>query len=304
MAFTALNIPYSNGNSHFVHFSHQAPHSHLEAQFRTERGDKDTFSHHPPYSDRVLNQNDIPASLDSAVANRPTGVTTTALSPFPEVGGGQPYTSDGESETGTESDSREGDETTIEQHHKFGEPAALSQSPLLQRQVAQVTSSDPLETSLESHSRHSSVSEFPQLLEGYDTRAPPVGQGHHTEGYSMNLNSQHFHFEHDKNDSETNGRFTSASATPNSQQKVLVNNQTRQESIASLGEVEGKVCTSGGAGEVLRRTDERKVEVATPDASTLQHLHEEKDSVTSQSVRKEVDKRFKKENSCKKKTAS
>ena len=88
------------------------------------------------------------------------------------------------------------------------------------------TTSDPLETSLESHT-------CSQVL--------PLGvtdQLHHQvpEGDRSRHSPSLQHMQQDDDDLETRGRFTSASATPNSQQKVLVLDRTRQAELDSPGE--------------------------------------------------------------------
>lgn len=245
MAFTALNAPYSNGSTQFFELPHHVSPPHPDTHFRTERRVSDLNSNHPLYHDSRQNKQNT-LVLDNVVTDRPTGVTTTAFSPFPESGEGRSYMSNGENETETESDR---DEILIK-HHKFGAPATLPESPLLHHQVTQLTSSDPLETSLESHSGHSSASQLQYDMKPYQ-RQP--------QGHTVNQNSQYFHFQYVQDVPETNGRFTSLSATPDSQQKESVVDQTRQESDS--GEAEGELCEREGPLELeedLRKSDERK----------------------------------------------
>lgn len=250
MVFTALNTPYFNENTQFFELSHSAYHPNPDTHFRKERQVRDLSSNHPPYNGASHKQ--TAPGLDNVVSDRPTGATTTAFSPFPEGGGERgPYMSNVESETETESD---GDAI----RHKFSTPATLPESPLLQYQVALLTSSDPLETSLESHSRHSSASELPHLQ--YNTKEFPLDQ-RQPEGHTVNQNSQFFHLQHVPDVPETNGSFTSVSATPDSQQKVSVTDKIRQQS--NSGEDGGEQREREGPLEQerdLRKKDERKLQ--------------------------------------------
>lgn len=243
MAFTTLNLPYySNNNFQQSHPPHPPHH------FRAERPDQDATSHNPPLSSNAYRQV-IAASVDNPAPERPTGVTTTAFSPFPEVDERESYTS----ETGTES---EGDEALMERHCKVDESAASFQSPLLQQQVAPNirTVRDPLETSPEPHSLHSSISEGIQFhqrsVHQLQHQLPP--QQTHPQDYSTDLHNPHFHDmqQVQNDDPEIFGRFTSASATPDSQQNVLVTDWNGQDSDAEV-EDELKV-----EGEDLTKPDE------------------------------------------------
>ena len=219
MALTTLNLPYSQNNSDAntaQYYQLRIPHPpHTHPQPAHFIADQDaSFVHQSHYVNDKHNRL-VSASLDDAmvIPERPAGVTTTAHSPFPEVGGKRgPYTSDGESETtGTELES-EADGVLTEQHNKYDESAVLPQSPLLQRQMAPVyTTSDPLETSLESGSLQSST--------------PGVNWLQH----QMSEGDRHSPLQHTQQDDlEIRGRFTSASATPDSQQKVLILDRTRE----------------------------------------------------------------------------
>ena len=210
-----------------LHAIPHPPHTHPQpAHFVADRPNQDTnFVQHtqPNYENDDGNNQIMPDSLDDSLPQRPAGVTTTAHSPFPEVGAIRrpPYTiDDGESETtGTES---EADGMLTEQCHKYDESAVLSQSPLLQQQVATVyTTSDPLETSLESQSLRSST----------------PGGVHYQLQHQMSEADRHSPLQ---DDLETRGRFTSASVTPDSQQKVLVLNRTRQAESDSEGDQSGR----------------------------------------------------------------
>ena len=233
MAFSALNIPQSNYNTNFIPLSDPGTHPHLrphlggeiphfQPHYEAERQSEGTSTNHPPFreSGRLGNKEVVPAPVDNGASERPKGVTTTAFSPFPDVGEKRgPYLSDEDSETATGS---EGDETFITQHRrKYDDSSGLSQSPLLLRQV--VSSSDPLETSLESHSRYSSLSERQQFQ--HQTREFPLAMEPR-----LDQNNQHVDLQRSNagKDLESSGRFTSASATPESQQKVLVTDQRRQ----------------------------------------------------------------------------
>lgn len=221
MALTTLNLPYTQNSTNAnttQYYQLRVPHPHHIHPNQTHFvADQDNnLVHQSQYmnDERSLL---VPASVDDVtIPKRPDGVTTTAHSPFPDIGErGGLYTSDGESETtGTELES-EPDGILTEQHHKYDESAVLPQSPLIQQQVAPVyTTSDPLESSLESRSLQSSTPGVHQLphqnLMSEGERQSPL---------------QHIHV---PDDLETRGRFTSASATPDSQQKVLVLDETRK----------------------------------------------------------------------------
>ena len=235
MALTMLNLPYSiqnSGNANTAQYYQlrvpNPPLSHPQPAHFTADQDANfaNQSHHMNGEHSRL----VSATLDDAMmAERPAGVTTTAHSPFPEVGKrrGQPYSSDEESEiTGTELES-ETDGVLTERRNKYDESAVLPQSPLLQHQMATVyTTSDPLETSLESRSLQSSTS--PGITDQLHHQVPEGDRCRHSPTLQ--------HVQQDDDDLETRGRFTSASATPNSQQKVLVLDRTRQAELDSPGE--------------------------------------------------------------------
>ena len=219
MALTTLNLPYSHtsSNANAVQYYQlrlqHPPHTHPRpAHFMA---DQDASFVHQSHNGNNEHSQLVPVSLgDAMIPERPAGVTTTAHSPFPEVGErGGLYTSDGDSETTETELESEADGILMEQHHKYNESAVLPQSPLIQQQMALVyTTSDPLETSLESQSLQSSTPGIHQL------------QHQNSEGDGHNP-LQHIHVQ---DDLETRGRFTSASATPDSQQKVLVLDRTRK----------------------------------------------------------------------------
>jgi hypothetical protein len=233
MALTTLSLPYStqnSGNANTAQYYQlripNPPLTHTQAAHFIA-GQDDNFVHQSHHVNDEHNRL-LPATLDDAmIPERPAGATTTAHSPFPEVGErrGLPYTSDEESETtGTELES-ETDGVLMGRRNKYDESAVLPQSPLLQQQMGPpvYTTSDPLETSLESRSLQSSTSL------GVDQLQRRVSDG------DISRHSPFQHVQQD-DDLETRGRFTSASATPNSQQKVLLLDRTRQAELDSAGE--------------------------------------------------------------------
>lgn len=234
MALTTLNLPYSaknSGNANTAqYYQLRVPNPSLTnpqtAHFITDQDANFANQSHHHVNDEH-NRLDPAALNDAMIPERPAGVTTTAHSPFPEVGErrGLPYTSDEESETtGTELES-ETDGVLMGQRNKYDESAVLPQSPLLQHQMATVyTTSDPLETSPESHSLPSSTS--PGVVDQLQHQVSEGDRSRHT-GAGLQYMQQ------DDDDLETRGRFTSASATPNSQQKVLVLDRTRQAELDS-----------------------------------------------------------------------
>ena len=227
MALTTLNLPYSqtNGNTNTAQYyqlrAPNPPHTHTQAHFIADHDA--SFVHQPQYVNDKHNR--LALDGNDMIPERPVGVTTTAHSPFPEVGERRGlYTSDGESETTATELESETDGTLTERHHKYDESAVLPQSPLLLRQMAPTvyTTSDPLETSLESRSLLSSTPD-----PGVKGLQPQVPEG---DRHSSPLE----HTQHD--DLETRGRFTSASATPDSQQKVLVLDRARKAESDSSGD--------------------------------------------------------------------
>ena len=260
MALTTLNLPYSrsqnsNNANTAQYYQLRVPHPpHTHPQPAHFIADQDVS-----YVDQSHYVNDdhsrlAPASLDDTVMipERPAGVTTTAHSPFPEVEKRRGlYTSDGESETtGTELES-EADVVLTEQRNKYDESAVLPQSPLLQGQMAPVyTTSDPLETSLESRSLQSSTP-------GVNWLQRQMSEG---DRHSSSQNLQ-------QGDLETRGRFTSASATPDSQQNLLVLEQTRNiESHSEKDQSKREREEDLKPVEDLRRERDRHNEINEPES--------------------------------------
>lgn len=270
MAFSALNGTPRNTNDNTQHVQlsqianyprpalqpqvrPQIPH-HLQMYFAGAQSHEDVTSQHPLCYD-VRQEDSVPApAVDTnGLPERPAGVTTTACSPFPDIEGerGQYDVSDGESETATES---EDDDSLLERRRNFHKSATLCQSPLLQQQVALVTSSDPLETSLESHmymySRQSSNSEIPQF------------QRHHVGDFPSSGKIQDSLMNQDDPDSSEHERFTSVSVTPDSQQKILVTDRETQKSDSREAEkkhskVERINKANSEVGERAQVTDKR-----------------------------------------------
>ena len=227
MALTTLNLPYSQNDSSNAntaqYYQLHIPHTHPQQQAHFVANLDAGFVHQSLYANGEQHEL-APAPLDGVmtIPERPVGVTTTAHSPFPEEGERRgPYASDGESETtGTELES-EADGILMEQRHKYDESAVLPQSPLIHRQVDPVyTTSDPLETSLESQSLQSSTPGVDQLQR------------------QVSEEDRHSPLQHimQQDELETRERFTSASATPDSQQKVLVLDQARKADESDSGE--------------------------------------------------------------------
>ena len=244
MIFAALNQPHPNSsNTHyFFQPPHPVQHTYAEDNYGTERDVQNaTF----PTNDNV----DVP--------KRPEGVTTTVCSPFPNVDGGRTrYSSDGETETELESEGVI--EDTLDRHRKSNNESsdALYQSPLLQRQVAQYTSSDPLETSpdLDHHSRRSSISDIHRLQ--HHTREFSPEQANSEEGYDMmRQDGGQSDLQQPFDDLETSGRFTSASETPDSQRNELVHVVDPTGHHGSK-EMKAKHSSDTGGGEKLAEAEE------------------------------------------------
>ena len=245
MIFAALNQPYPNSSNtrHFFQQPLPVQHTYPEDNYGTER---------------ALQNATFPTNDNVDVPKRPEGVTTTICSPFPDANGGRTrYSSDGETETELESEGVI--EDTIDRHRtcKFNNESsdALCQSPLLQRQVAQYTSSDPLETSpdLDRHSRPSSISDVHHLQRHHATEFPPE-QANGEEGSDVvRQDGGQNNLQQTLDDLETSGRFTSASETPDSQRKDLIVDHTDRHGSV---ETEIKQSSDAGGGENLAEVEE------------------------------------------------
>ena len=238
MALTTLNLPFTESST--VQY-HQLQPSCTHLQQTTDRISQGTsLSQHPHHRNEEQNQTGM-SSFNNTFPERPAGVTTTVHSPFPEAGERRLYTSDDlESEAvGTESET-----DGAQRHQYYDESAVLPQSPLLYREEAPIyTTSDPLDTSVEStRSLHSTITPPPRAhqVQFEGDRHGPVQHPlsitppsvHREEGddtHSTPGKAQHM-----QDDLETRGRFTSASATPDSQRRVLVLEQTRQAESGSV----------------------------------------------------------------------
>ena len=244
MIFAALrHQPHPNSDNvhHPFQLPHPAPHTndHVDDKsFGSERALQDAAIVPAPCDDGVYKKAPIASetSMDK-VPKRPAGVTTTLCSPFPDVGEGRPpYSSDGESETES-TENEELDKDSIKSSNR------LYESPLLQRQVAQYTSSDPLETSPEpGNSRRSSILSDVQRLQHRAKEFPSDSQ----EGCDSVRQDYSAHVQQSLDALEMRERFTSASDTPESQQREHVVDPTVRH---HSGETDVKQ-KSTGEGEV------------------------------------------------------